>query len=75
MKAIRTAISLPQIFDFQQLISLPSVQQFKTDENPTYDFLQIFLTGNLDSYRTFIKSHPSWLADNRRPFLIWRADN
>ena len=68
MKAIRAAISLPQVFDFQQLVSLPSVQQFQKDKNPAYDFLQIFLTGNLESYRTFIKSHPSWLADNRSPF-------
>ena len=65
MKAIRTSISLPQIFDFQKLISLPSVQQFQNDKNPAYDFLQIYLTGDLQSYRAFIKSHPTWLRDNR----------
>jgi hypothetical protein len=65
MKAIRTAISLPQIFDLQELASLPAVQQFQKDKNPAYDFLQIFLAGDLESYRTFIKSHPTWLSDNR----------
>ena len=64
MKAIRAAISLPQIFDFQQLVSLPSIQQFRKDKNAAYDFLQIFLTGDLESYRTFTKSHPTWLTDN-----------
>jgi hypothetical protein len=65
MKAIRAAISLPQIFDFQQLVALPSIQQSQKDKNPLYDFLQIFITGNLELYRTFTKSNPSWLADNR----------
>lgn len=68
MKAIRTGISLPQIFDLQQLISLSSVQQLQKENNPAYDLLQIFLAGDLETYRTFIKSHPSWLADNRTPF-------
>src|SRR5271170_1741871 len=67
MKAIGVAISLPNVFDLQDLVSLPAIQQFQKEKNPAYDFLEIYLTGNLDSYRTFTKSHPSWLADNRTP--------
>ena len=65
IKTIQAAISLPQIYDLEELASLPTVKQFQTDKNPAYEFLQVFLTGDLETYRTFIKSHPSWLADNR----------
>jgi translation initiation factor 3 subunit M len=65
IKTIRTAISLPQIFDLQDLAALPIIQQFQKEKNPAYDFLQIFLKGDLETYRTFVKSHPTWLSDNR----------
>ena len=65
MKAIRTAVCVPNIFDLKALESLPSVQQFQKDNNPAYDFLQTFLKGDLESYRAFNQSHPTWLADNR----------
>ena len=65
MKAIRAAIALPNNFDLHDLTSLPPIQQFQKEKNPAYDFLEIYLTGNLDSYRTFNKSQPTWLADNR----------
>jgi translation initiation factor 3 subunit M len=71
MKAIRTAVSLPNIFDLQALVSLPSLEQFQKENNPAYDFLQIFLKGDLGSYRAFNQSHPTWMADNRIiPFSI-----
>jgi hypothetical protein len=74
IKTIQAAISLPQIYDLEELASLPPVRQFQADKNPAYDFLQVFLTGDLETYRTFVKSHPSWLADNRifssSPMLI-----
>ena len=65
MKTIRAAISLPQIFDLQELVSLPPVQQFQKDNTTAHEFLQLFLTGDFEAYRTFTKSHPTWLVDNR----------
>jgi translation initiation factor 3 subunit M len=75
IKTLRAAISIPNIFDFQELASLPCVQQFQKEKDPAYDFLQVFLTGNLETYRTFTKSHPSWLADNRTsPTILTNID-
>jgi translation initiation factor 3 subunit M len=65
IKTVRAAISIPNIYDFQQLASLPCIQQFQNEKNPAYDFVQVFLTGDLETYRTFTESHPTWLADNR----------
>jgi hypothetical protein len=64
-KAIRAAVSLPHIFDLQALVSLPPIQQFQKDNDPVYEFLMVYVTGDLGSYRAFNKSHPTWLADNR----------
>ena len=64
LKAIRAAISLPNIFDLQDLASLPAIQQLQKEKNPGYDFLEIYLTETIDSYRTFTASHPTWLEDN-----------
>jgi translation initiation factor 3 subunit M len=75
IKTLRAAISIPNIFDFQELASLSCVQQFQKEKNPAYDFLQVFLTGDLETYRTFIKSHPSWLSDNRIfPIILTNID-
>lgn len=68
--AIRTAISLPQVFDLRDLVVLPIIQQFQREKNPAYDFIQIFLKGDLEKYRAFVKSHPTWLSDNRILLLL-----
>ena len=69
MKIIRAGIDIPYIFDFSKLVALHAFQQFQKDNETAYEFLQIYLTGNLETYRMFIKSHPTWLADNRiHPF-------
>jgi len=69
-KAIQVGVSLPQLFDFQELVSLPCVQQLQKDQDPAYEFLQLLLTGDLETYRNFIKSHPSFCADNRILLVI-----
>jgi translation initiation factor 3 subunit M len=65
IKALQTAVSIPSIFDLQDLASLACIQHLQNEKDPAYDFLQFFLTGDLEAYRTFTKSHPTWLADNR----------
>jgi hypothetical protein len=65
LKTIRVAVDLPQVYDFQKLASTPAVEQLAKEKDPAYDFLQILLTGTLESYRSFITSHPTFLADNR----------
>jgi len=65
MKTLQTAVSVPNIFDLQDLASLPCIQQLQKEKNPAYEFIQLFLTGDLEAYRTFVKTHPTWLADNR----------
>ena len=77
LKTIRVAVELSQVFDFQKLASAPAVEQLAKDKDPAYDFLQILLTGTLESYRAFIASHPTFLADNRiaphysSPFILF----
>jgi translation initiation factor 3 subunit M len=64
LKAIRAAISIPSIFDFYGLASLPCIKQFQAEKNPAYDFIQIFIQGDLASYRAFVKNHSTWLSEN-----------
>ena len=70
LKTIRVAVESPQVFDFEKLASLPAVEQLAKDKDPVYDFLQIFLVGDLESYRAFTVSHPTFLADNGRPAFL-----
>jgi hypothetical protein len=65
LKTIRVAVDLPQVFDFQKLASTPAAEQLAKEKDPAYEFLQILLTGTLESYRAFVTSHPTFLADNR----------
>jgi len=64
IKAIAAAIAIPNVFNVQALLSLPAMAQLQADKNPAYDFLQVFLTGDLENYRAFVKLRPSFLADN-----------
>jgi translation initiation factor 3 subunit M len=70
IKAIAAAIAIPNVFNVQALLSLPAMARLQADKNPAYDFLQVFLTGDLETYRTFVKSNPSFLADNRTSSCI-----
>jgi translation initiation factor 3 subunit M len=75
IKAIAAAIAIPNVFNVQALLSLPAMAQLRADKNPAYDFLQVFLTGDLENYRAFVKLRPSFLADNRTvPCFISNID-
>src|SRR5579871_1985454 len=65
IKALRAAVSIPTIFDLQNLASLPCIQQLENEKDPAFEFLQLFISGDLETYRTFTRNHPTWLADNR----------
>jgi hypothetical protein len=65
LKTIRVGVHLPQVFYFEKLASLPAVEQLAKDKDLAHDFLQILLTGNLESYRAFTTSHPTFLTENR----------
>jgi translation initiation factor 3 subunit M len=65
LKAVRSAISSPNRFDFQDLRVLPSVQAL-SDSNPIYSqLLDIFTEQDLEDYNDFREEHEGWIEKEK----------
>lgn len=65
LKAVRSAISSPTRFDFQDLRVLPSVQAL-SDSQPIYSqLLDIFTEQDLEDYNDFREEHEGWIEKEK----------
>ncbi|KAK0746122.1 hypothetical protein B0T18DRAFT_324310 [Schizothecium vesticola] len=65
LRAVRSAISSPTRFDFQDLRALPSVQALG-DSHPIYSQLfDIFTEQDLEDYNEFREEHEGWIEKEK----------
>ena len=65
LRAVRSAISSPTRFDFQDLRALPSVQAL-SDSQPVYSqLLDIFTEQDLEDYNDFRDEHEGWIEKEK----------
>ncbi|KAF2149819.1 PCI-domain-containing protein [Myriangium duriaei CBS 260.36] len=65
IRAIGTALSAPQTFDFSDLTALDSVQALRKSEANWFDLLEIFATETLDDYNEFLSAHGDWVKQQQ----------
>jgi translation initiation factor 3 subunit M len=65
LRALKTALTHPSHFDFEDLNSLDSIIDLK-NSNPTYfELLEIFTSETLDEFNDFNESHSGWMEKER----------
>jgi translation initiation factor 3 subunit M len=63
VKALKSALSNPSHFDFQDLIDLDSIQALKKSDPNYTDLLDIFHSEQLDDYNDFRDQHDGWVEE------------
>ncbi|KAL8861106.1 MAG: hypothetical protein Q9198_010548, partial [Flavoplaca austrocitrina] len=62
-RALKSALSQPMHFDFQDLTSLDSIQALRKSEPVYYELLEIFNAQVLDDYNDFKDEHDGWIEE------------
>ncbi|CAL8579735.1 hypothetical protein XPA_005468 [Xanthoria parietina] len=62
-RALKSALSRPMHFDFQDLTSLDSIQALRKSEPVYYELLEIFNAQVLDDYNDFKDEHDGWVEE------------
>ncbi|KAG5446351.1 Eukaryotic translation initiation factor 3 subunit M [Clonorchis sinensis] len=62
IKCIISVIQDPSLLAHDQLHTLKPIQFLEGE--PVHDFFKIFVSGNLATFKTFLKSHPDFLSQN-----------
>lgn len=65
IRALKTALQNDKQFDFQDLISLDSVQALRKSDQTWSEILEVFSAENFDDFSDFKESNSSFLADNK----------
>lgn len=63
LQAVRSALSHPTHFDFQDLTSLDSVQALRQSETQYFELLEIFNSEMLDDFNDFQDEHDGWIEE------------
>lgn len=64
VKALKAALQNDKQFDFQDLISLDSVQALRKSDQTWSEILEVFSAENFDDFSDFKENNSSFLADN-----------
>ncbi|KAL8696985.1 MAG: hypothetical protein Q9201_007370, partial [Fulgogasparrea decipioides] len=67
IRALKSALSHPTHFDFQDLTSLDSIQALRKSDPKYFELLEIFNAQVLDDYDDFKDEHDSFLEDEHLP--------
>ncbi|KAJ3015817.1 hypothetical protein HKX48_004374 [Thoreauomyces humboldtii] len=59
--AIKAAVAIPAVLDFEELFKLAAVQTLKSTKH--FDLLKVFLDGSLAQYKDFTKANPKFVAE------------
>jgi translation initiation factor 3 subunit M len=63
VKALKSALSNPSHFDFQDLTALDSIQSLRKSDPVFFELLEIFNAELLDDYNDFKDEHDGWVED------------
>mmetsp|Transcript_42948 Transcript_42948/g.91064 ORF Transcript_42948/g.91064 Transcript_42948/m.91064 type:complete len:415 (-) Transcript_42948:203-1447(-) len=63
LRLVTDAITLPSIFQFDNVLQLPAVQALKKSNAPLIQLLEIFVNGDLNDLQSFQKKHPKIFED------------
>ncbi|TKA52032.1 Eukaryotic translation initiation factor 3 subunit M [Cryomyces minteri] len=63
LRALKSALTHPTHFDFQDLTSLDSIQALRKSEPTYFELLEIFTSELLDDFNDFKDEHDHFLAD------------
>lgn len=63
VRALKSALSQPTHFDFQDLISVKSIQALQKSDPTYFELLEIFNADLLDDFNDFKDEHDSWLEE------------
>ncbi len=61
LRALQSALSQPDHFDFQDLMKLDCIQQLRKSDPTHFELLEIFSADVLDDFRDFADEHDGWL--------------
>ena len=63
IRALKSALSHPTHFDFQDLTALDSIQALRKSDPTFFELLEIFNTELLDDYNDFKDEHEGWIEE------------
>ena len=63
IRALKSALSRPTHFDFQDLTALDSIQALRKSEQTFFEVLEIFNAELLDDYNDFKDEHEGWIEE------------
>ena len=63
IRALKSALSDPSHYDFQDLTALDSIQALRKSDPVIFEVLEIFSAEQLDEYRDFLDEHDGWLKE------------
>lgn len=73
VRALKSALSHPAHFDFQDLIALDAIQALRKSDPTYFELLEIFNAQLLDDYNDFKDEHEDWLeAQNLNNSILYR---
>ena len=67
IRAVKVALSNPTQFDFQDLLSLDSIQALNKSHPTYFEILEIFSSEQLDDYLDFLETNPKFLEEAKLP--------
>ena len=70
IRAVRSALSNPSQFDFQDLLSLDSIQALAKSDAIYFEVLEIFSSEQLDDYLDFLETNPDFLEEAKLPASV-----
>jgi translation initiation factor 3 subunit M len=64
LRALKTALTHPSHFDFQDLTDLDSIQALRNSDPVYFQLLEIFNSDSLDDYNDFKDEHDGWVDES-----------
>jgi translation initiation factor 3 subunit M len=64
LRALKTALTHPSHFDFQDLTDLDSIQALRNSDPVYFQLLEIFNSDSLDDYNDFKDEHDGWVEES-----------
>jgi translation initiation factor 3 subunit M len=64
LRALKTALTHPSHFDFQDLTDLDSIVALRDSEPVYFQLLEIFNSDNLDDFNDFKDEHDGWIEES-----------
>ncbi|KAF2749808.1 eukaryotic translation initiation factor 3 subunit M [Sporormia fimetaria CBS 119925] len=64
LRALKTALTHPNHFDFQDLTDLDSIQALRNSDPVHFQLLEIFTSDNLDDFNDFKDEHNGWVEQS-----------